>query len=573
MAITYSAVTNTITVTEYTEATPCNFTDIYNADVAGGWGVVTRQCTNQFCFDCKLVIGDASTVTWFADTEKTVIFIATASHIQFIQIRTNANFRIGEIINAGRRTSWKGCTITGVAQADSNGLIRNYTSEPTGKIEIYSSSLIDLGTTSGCSILLYSGNYYVWNSILSGMNVWMRWSTTSCEFYNTSMAKGRNEGAIFHPKIIGLFDKITITESFNGVVAAGATDVGDYTIKNLNSAGCPYVAYFWGVQPSDGYLINPDIDTWAFYWASGMTSKIYRQYEVDLNVVDSGGTGIDTAKVKIWNKDDIIKTNTTTNASGVLATQTLNYGYYNQSGGNTPVMKTPHEMRIYKYGKEMLSSKSSIEAKTDWALTMLTDDHITETTEATVAAYSGITINHTAETIIISEDHTLDEIYDYCQYDIISSTKQIDQTIHTADGVNFVSGYSFVVDTGITVTATDQKLSMVSGETYTLTGTAQFTGIVATTTTTRIPVKLTNIIDGSRYWVGKSSDGSEIFKGTQSGSGTVTGYYEHTANTDIDIRVRKSSASVKYLPWVGDGTLIASAFSLRIRQIQDNIVT
>jgi len=53
----------------------------------------------------------------------------------------------------------------------------------------------------------------------------------------------------------------------------------------------------------------------------------------------------------------------------------------------------------------------------------------------------------------------------------------------------------------------------------------------------------------------------------------VIGYYEHTANIDVDIRVRKSSASVKYLPWVGEGTLVAEAFSLRIRQIQDKITS
>ena len=35
MAITYSSATNTITVTAYTSGTPCNFTDLYNADKAG----------------------------------------------------------------------------------------------------------------------------------------------------------------------------------------------------------------------------------------------------------------------------------------------------------------------------------------------------------------------------------------------------------------------------------------------------------------------------------------------------------------------------------------------------------
>jgi len=569
MAISYSSGTNTITITGYSEATPCNFTDIYNADVSGSWGKVTLQCTNQFCFGCKIIIGDGSTATWFADIEKQSSFqnILTSHWQTFIHVKNNAHFYMGIVTDTTEKTTKSGCAFLYVEQAEIMfGLVSG---DVNADIKLYGCQFIciNTGTYTGY-VSPTNANNRIWNCIFEG-GCCVRGGVSSVpssgDFYNNLI----QDAFAGFTQATGVNDRAYITDCRHGF---HFTD---------NHGGDMSNAIIINPTESDFNLNNVQVDrhalnvvcSWLFKWGITNTHKVYRQYEFDLKVVDSAGTGIDTAKVKAWDAGNALVTNATTNASGVLATQTLNYGYYNQAGGQTPVMQTPHEMRIYEYGKSMLSSKSSIEAKTDWALTMLTDPYITQTTEATVAAYTGITINHTTETITISSNHTLDEIYDYCQYDMIASTKQLDQTTRTTDGVNFVSEYSFIVNTGITVTATDQKLSMVSGESYTLWAGAQFTGIIATTTTTRIPVKLTNIIDGSRYWVGKSSDGSEIFKGTQSGSGTVTGYYEHTADIDIDIRVRKSSASVKYLPWVGDGTLIASAFSLRIKQIQDNIVT
>lgn len=570
MPISYNSGTNLITVTGYSAATPCNFTDIYNADVSGGWGKVTRQCTDQFCITAGVEIGDGSTTTWFKDTNKTVRFTAyTAGYRDAMCTMAGGNCQIGEVLDATSKTGKNGCSLYFMGVASNWGL----TAQGSGNLKIYNSFMtgeITLGC--GSSNSGQTGNLTVWNTKFDNtLYVYTANDDIAGNYVNCGERANTYGLAV---KVGSNVDDITIVGTKNRGAMSLARP-GTITVSNCYLRNNDYAFICWGgyLGATPCYVINIDTDTWAINWWAAGQEIVYRQYELDLKVADAANVVINGATVKIWDKDDSLVTNTTTNSSGVLATQTLNYGNYTQAGGSTPTMKTPHEMRIYKYGKSMLSSKSTIENKTDWALTMHTDDHITQTTEATVAAYTGITINHTTETITISSNHTLDEIYDYCQYDIIAATKQLDQTVHTADGINFVSEYSFVVNTGVTVTATDQKLSMVSGETYTLTGTAQFTGIIATTTTTRIPVKLTNIIDGSRYWVGKESDGSKIFEGTQSGSGTVTGYYEHTANTNIDIRVRKSSTSVKYKPWIGEGTLIAEVFSLRIRQIQDGIVT
>ncbi len=560
MPINYDAGTNIITVTGYTSSTPCNFTDIYNADVSGGWGKVTKQGTNQFYFICKLQIGDGTTTTWFADVGVQCVWsgsLTTANYQKINTVEANANLRLGICTNDAAKTTKEGCNIVLLSGSHHTFMIW---SKSGSNIEYYSTNIIDSSSALRVYLVAY-GTSKLYNCVFDHINT-NNFSSTN--MYNVRVQRGRDG---FYT-IAGTFDKLEHTDSTEYGIAIAHSLA---TIKNLKLYNSGTYEISTNNISGNAYLINPDFDNWRIQWGT-VTPTIYRQYEFDLKLVDNAGTGIDTTKVKVWDKDNSLVANTNTDASGVLATQLLNYGYYWKAGGNTPVMKTPHESRVYKYGKSMLSSKSSIEAKTDWALTMLTDDHITQTTEATVAAYTGIAINHTAGTITISSNHTLDEIYDYCQYDIIAATKQLDQTMHTADGVNFVSEYSFIVNTGITVTATDQKLSMASGETYTLTGTAQFTGIIATTTTTRIPIKLTNIVNGSRYGVATAA-GAAVFSGTQSGSGDVIGYYEHTTNTDIVIRVRKSSASPKYLPLRTEGTLVAAVFALRIQQIEDIIVS
>jgi hypothetical protein len=483
-------------------------------------------------------------------------------------VKPLANVYFGEVQDATNKIGKNGCIV-----------YYNYTDNyrkfginvfGSGNLYLYASKFYGnqpYGFGSQYSSPAHTGNFTAWDCVFNKRTLT---NSPSCDLNNVTVNL-QNTVDVGVMCGGGTSNRINVF----GVTTQGVLYPygGDMTVRDAYIRDCANIALVSSSSGGDLYIIDADTDVWTIYWHNLNSYKVYRQYSFNLKVIDKDNVAINAATVKVWDKDSTLIVNTTTNASGVITEQIITRGYYDYTNNDVLQEKTPHEMRIYKYGKEMLSSKSSIEAKVDWSLTVYTDDHITQTTEATVAAYTGITINHTAETITISENHTLDEIYDYCQYDIIAATKQLDQTMHTADGVNFVSEYSFVVNTGITVTATDQKLSTVSGETYTLTGTAQFTGIIATTTTTRIPVKLTNIVDGSRYWVGKESDGSKIFDGTQSGSGTVTGYYEHTANINIDIRVRKSSASVKYQPWVGEGTLIADAFSLRIRQIQDSIIT
>lgn len=573
MPATYDSGTNTITITAYTEATPCNFTDIYNADVAGGWGKVTVQGSTQFYFTCKLKIGDGSTTTWFADESKQILFadnIVSTHYQPIIDVTVNATFRLGILLNSTKKTTWKGCTIISLENTYAEAIIKGVTG---ADILLFGSGFYKPSGTQPLVLDYLSTTSKVYDCILS----WGRIYRADADIYNVDIQNGGTASFMPSANIVGV-DRLNLTGCCVALMSNAASS--PVTFRNVYARNCGLVvsgctatyASFCRMYNSSAHhiIIDADTDLWNFTW-SGSTGRWIRKYSFDLQLVDTTGTGIDSVKVKMWDSSDSIVTNATTNSSGVLATQTLNYGYYQQSTGNAPTLETPHESRVYKYGKLMLSSKSSIEAKTDWAFTMRTDIHITQTTEATVAAYTGITVNHATETITISENHILDEIYDYCQYDIIGSTKQIDQTIHTADGVNFVSEYSFIVNTGITVTATNQKLTIATGESYTLTGTANFTGIIADSTATRVPIVLADVVDGTRYRIEITSSGVMIAEGTQSGSGTISSYYEHTTDIGITVVARKGSAAPRYLPYRTTGTLLAEKFVLTVNQIVDDI--
>lgn len=77
--------------------------------------------------------------------------------------------------------------------------------------------------------------------------------------------------------------------------------------------------------------------------------------------------GFDGATVKIWDLNNNLVVDTTT-ASGVIATQTLDYGYYIQSDGSTPTMQTPHTIEIKKAGYQTYKKKFTLDEKIDWRI-------------------------------------------------------------------------------------------------------------------------------------------------------------------------------------------------------------
>ena len=479
--ITYNSGTNTITVTGYTEATPCTFQDIYNADKTGGlwlhsrygitgtdadpvatdrplrpadyvvlggasndlfigvvvwdatsvtirvigtdrdgtsqtedititsdeiyyltkwfktithtqiiaftgndfayalvqgqWGVVSRQCTDQFCFNAKLQIGDGNTATWFADTNKHITIVnglISGNWQTFIDVKTNAVFRVGKLIDLTKKITDEGCSFY-FAET-------NYYSKP----------------------IMGDGTIYLYGSIFTAYVKEARMNDPdrcwNCKFINECFIVSANsniynyqtENNINHGITIlsgsGTYEDIKITG--DSCVSVVYIDGGTATVKNLKAFG----TFQYDVQPSNNgicYLINCDFPAWTFIWQNPPNEKVYRQYEFDLKVIDKDNVAISGATVKIWDKDSNLVVDTTTDANGEIATQTITRGYYNQANGNTLQDASPHLIKIEKAGYTTYEADFTLEEKTDWLIALNSAENGTTTETKLISTQVG----------------------------------------------------------------------------------------------------------------------------------------------------------------------------------------
>ena len=365
MAITYNAGTNTITVTGYTGVTPCTFLDFFNADVAGGWGVVTRLCNDFFCFSCHLTIGDDLTTTWFKDTLKTAIF--TAASCKFY-VKTLATFQLGEKDANG--DVYDGCFLkindpifSAFSTGGSAGDVKFYDSiiyfPAFWRLYRGSAQLVEL---IDCRIIKWKGGRIQGtNSIIKGL-----------QFHDTT------EYSLTTKTPVGTLENIKSYRNTYGFYYSPAYSQ-DTTIKGLVCRNNTY-SIFVNVDASANYslyLINPDVDVWNFHYlpAGNYYGTVRRQYEFNAKVQNEDEIAINGAIVKIWDKDDNLVTDVTTGADGKIVTQTLNYGFYKQSTGDTPTMQTPHIIEISKAGVETYTKKFTINKKTDWTIALHRPKH------------------------------------------------------------------------------------------------------------------------------------------------------------------------------------------------------
>ena len=341
MAITYNAGSNTITGVDYPEAAPFSFLDIYNADVAGGWGVFTRQCNNQYCSNAKLEIGDGSISTYFADTKKFIVFEGFGN-TRHLRVLNNAHFRSGTLLNEGRKSTVAGC----VLHFKETGFHAGIHGETGSEILLYSTHL-STDSTSSCCV---SNVDKIYNTYFD--KVYLRQSDVA--MYNVAFMGGQY--AMY--ACTGAWDKVVIRD----YSASGITVSANHHLANVSQAGCGAIRAYH--VTTDSSMTDCDIDTWHFTW-SGCTADIYRKNSFDLKVVDLGGA-ISGANVKIWDFAGALKVNANTDVNGALATQTLNYGYYNNS--DVPTMLTPHTIQISKLGYETYKYPFTVDKRIDWEI-------------------------------------------------------------------------------------------------------------------------------------------------------------------------------------------------------------
>lgn len=372
MGITYDAGTNTITVTGFSESSPCTFEDIYQADVDNGWGVVHKQNEYQYQIDAKLRIGDGSTETWFKDIKRHVVITPATGDAFFVA--NNATFQLGEIDE--HNNPLNGCCL----------VIPNY----EGDTPFY-------GYDNGAWRLYDSEIYYP-----AFLYLWSRGAVPptheiiGCRFikFMGMRIAGENsvvKDCVFHAEsetwsMIGLTFKGQLAEVSNihsykmmyGVYWSPQYGLSDATITGLKIRNCQYAIRVYGEYGDYSlYLIDADIDNWTIKWENMSTdaNKIYRQYTFKVRAVDKDGNPISGAVVEVWDKFNNKVVTAMTDSNGDIVPQIVTYGHYAYPTGNTINPHGPHTVRITKHGYRTVEFVLNIDRRMDLVIPLNAEDY------------------------------------------------------------------------------------------------------------------------------------------------------------------------------------------------------
>lgn len=340
-------------------------------------------------------------------------------------------------------------------------------------------------------------------------------------------------------------------QGFAGPVIRGlsSTDVGDTILM-------------WGGTSSGNLeLIDYSGDTLTFAKQNtpNDTQKIEEIYSYIPLVMDDASVDIEDMRLYIEDTDGTEVINKLSDSDGEYTENLLVRGTYKASDNGVIVAETPHLIRFrhydYVFKEFMHTADSPFRSNVGFV-----DSPFVDVAESTAAAYTGITISAGSELITISANHTLQEIYDYIQW-WATESGNIDENVplSTSDGINFVilPDWDLTINTGITVTAANQTLTFSGSGSWTLTGTAVFTGLMTDASKARVPITLSNIVTGSRIYIEKT-DHTSIHNAVLTGT-TLTVYYEETADTNVNITIAHASGTPTYKRWVLSNVTVTKA--------------
>ena len=297
------------------------------------WGVVSKQASNQFAFDCKIVVGDGSTATYFTDTLKQIVFSNSYAYGSYIiDVKASATFTLGAVIDVTAKSTKNGCDIL----VDNTNGNRFYIMFEGGTSYLYSCSF-KTKIAGGDAWLAYYPTR-IWNCQLYYISTRF---VANCDFYGTTFDAASSAGAILNSGSGNTYANLKFFSC--GTIVRGDGSVAPFV--NFYSRGHTTVAAYISVVSAYTF-INPDFDTWTFGW-NGVSAvqKVFRQYEFDLATDASA-----TVTLKDVSGNTVFSV-TSDAATGLIATQTVSRGYYDQAHGNTLQDYGPFTLTITKAGK------------------------------------------------------------------------------------------------------------------------------------------------------------------------------------------------------------------------------
>lgn len=170
----------------------------------------------------------------------------------------------------------------------------------------------------------------------------------------------------------------------------------------------------------DFFFVNPIKPIgWTGY--SGNASRVKEYYTHDITVTDESLNPLSNLNTYLYNNlQDVFDYNELTDAHGQIPTQEVlhidNSISLNFDRGISTLV-------VGDYLKTYFAVERNLNTPIVDNLVIIDDDNISETNTATVAAYSGISIDHSAKTLTISQNHTLCEVYDFIKLNKLSNLR------------------------------------------------------------------------------------------------------------------------------------------------------
>lgn len=328
--------------------------DLYNADVAGGWGVVTKIDASMYLV--KAFIQFDTYITW-KDAKKTIVL-----YDYFTSEKVYATFGVKSTYGSGPyptlQYAYNGCEIFNKACHLGQYLFQD--------LNMYASYYRQTAA--------YADNNTT-DVSLAYSHIYMR----DGDIKNCFINKARS----FQPSASTVFDRVTISDSDTGITQ-GVGTLTDVFIDNANralqtSSGSRYrtVNYRGGLMSSADVLVlgsnwqvefvDANRDVFTLYnsgtsegsWVRDIKTFKYTVEDLDQNALEN-------ARVVIKNKNGTELFNDLTDASGVVETEL----YHRETTFSTTGVKTitdfnPFEITITKTGYETYYIKKDITAKVD----------------------------------------------------------------------------------------------------------------------------------------------------------------------------------------------------------------
>ncbi|MEW6487652.1 MAG: hypothetical protein AB1578_07030 [Thermodesulfobacteriota bacterium] len=301
----------------------------------------------------------------------------------------------------------------------------------------------------------------------------------------------------------------------------------------------------------------------AYYAGTHVLPKMTVDYDAGTLVTQSASAS--TARQRLA---AVFSPTASYNTVGVaLATET------DATGADADVYWDTLTLRARRYGKvfsETVKYITEMNAEIIAEIPTPADDpFITEANAATVAAYTGIAIDHGVGKITVTQNHSIQELYDFVKHHLTLEANMDEADVFTTiDGTTYACAYDLTVD-GCTLAGTGKRLDL-GAKTFTAANGGATSATVTDVSGTLVALTLTNVVVGSRCRIEKVSDGTALLSAVATGT-TVAANYTHTADVAVRVRVRHASATPKYLPWESPATVTANGLTLIVSQVEDPI--